>query len=169
MAKAVVQMKHTLTRELREWRERLIEQETDPGVLSHLLAPWQLSRSMNRRTAPGYAAAIERRLQRGDLDERVRGQAVQALAHAGIHAPAAAGAALARIASDDPDEKLRNFARDAAAVVQGGEANADTIQKAWQKQYPPQEHDSTSFTLVTGTVKTGEAKPESDGDGATDE
>jgi hypothetical protein len=150
------------SRAVHAWREQLIERETNRSVLQQVLSPWRIARALNRRTAPNYAAAIDRRLQRGDLDTAMRGRALQALAHAGIYTPQAA-AALARAAINDSDEKLRNFARDAGQIVRSGEANGDAIQKAWQKQYPPPAASSmTSITMVTGTVDLNERKKELD-------
>ena len=150
------------SRAVHAWREQLIEHETTRSVLQQVLSPWRIARALNRLTAPSYAAAIDRRLQRGDLDAAMRGQALQALAHAGIYTPQAASA-LARAALNDPDEKLRSFARDADQIVRGGEANGDAIQKAWQKQYPPPAASSmTSVAIVTGTLALNERKKELD-------
>lgn len=149
------------------WHEQLIQRETDAGVLGALLAPWRFQGLTTRRSAPGYVAALADRLQRGDLQSPQRGQALHALALAGIHAPEAA-ATLARAAQNDPDPKLRNFARDAEQIVRSGEANANTLQQAWQKQYPPTNAVSGGVMTFVADVKSADAKAEGEaGAGAT--
>jgi hypothetical protein len=132
------------------WRRKIIAEGAEDGLLADALQPHRMAAWSNRNNAADYVGAIADRLEQGGLKSTTRGRALRSVATAGIHAPQAAAAALQRAAQSDPDAKVAAFAKDAAALVRSGTANSDTLQKAWNQQYPPSEVMTGGTIILEG-------------------